>query len=121
MGEQRRRLAGLSGAPTSGVRQHYLRMRPGRTQRVMSEAGFRYDATFGFPDRNGFRLGTADVVPAWDDSRGAVADLSEVPLTWMDRAMSKYSGVEAPGAWVDDAIDLSRTPRGAEGMLVGLW
>jgi hypothetical protein len=121
MGNQRRRLEGLCGAPVSGVRQHYLRMRPGQTQRVMSEAGFRYDATFGFPDRNGFRLGTADVVPAWDDARAAVADLSEVPLTWMDRAMSKYSGVESPAAWVDDALELARSCRDVEGLWVGLW
>src|SRR2546430_17478224 len=36
---------------------------PGVTERAMAEAGFWYDSTFGFPDRNGFRLGVADVVP----------------------------------------------------------
>src|SRR5690242_10542949 len=68
---QRERLRAMSSSDVRGVRQHYLRMRPGRTQRCMEDAGFAYDATFGFPDLNGFRLGTADVVPGFDAARDA--------------------------------------------------
>jgi hypothetical protein len=110
--EQRRRL----GANRAGVRQHYLRMWPGPTQRAMRTAGFTYDATFGFPDRNGFRLGSADVVPGW-----LAEGLDEVPLVWMDRALSKYRGIEDPNAWVDDALELATAARAVEGLWVGLW
>jgi peptidoglycan/xylan/chitin deacetylase (PgdA/CDA1 family) len=118
---QRDRLAGIAGQPPHGVRQHFLRMRPGTTQRAMATAGFRYDASYGYPDRNGFRLGVADVVPAWDAEYRRPAGLDEVPLVWMDRALSKYRGVEDPGAWVDDALALAEVCRSLEGLWVGLW
>jgi hypothetical protein len=118
---QRERLAALVGQEAVGVRQHFLRMRPGATQRAMLAAGFRYDATYGFPDRNGFRLGVADVAPAWDAEQQRPAGLNELPLVWMDRALSKYRGVEDPGAWVDDALALAEHCRALEGLWVGLW
>lgn len=118
---QRERLAVLVGREATGVRQHFLRMRPGATQRAMVAAGFRYDSTYGFPDRNGFRLGVADMVPAWDSDAQRVTGLNELPLVWMDRALSKYRGVEDPGAWVDDALELAELCRGLEGLWVGLW
>lgn len=118
---QRERLAAIVGRDVTGVRQHFLRMRPGSTQRAMVAAGFRYDATYGFPDRNGFRLGVADVVPSWDVAGQSAVGLEQVPLMWMDRALSKYRGVEDPGAWVDDALELARACRDLEGLWVGLW
>ena len=121
--EQRRRLAGLSQQPVLGVRQHFLRMRPGITSRGMADAGFRYDSTWGFPDRNGFRLGVGDVIPAWDGAGGGehALDLQEAPVIWMDRALSKYGGVEDPMAWVAEGISLARTCREVEGLWVGVW
>jgi hypothetical protein len=87
----------------------------------MVAAGFRYDATLGFYDRNGFRLGIADVVPGWNPAADAPLALDEVPLVWMDRALSKYRGIEDPRAWVDDAIELAEQCREVEGLWVGLW
>jgi hypothetical protein len=117
--EERERLGRRLGAQPSGVRQHFLRMRPGRTHTGMREAGFRYDATFGFPDRNGFRLGVADIVPAWL-SEGS-GEFHTVPLVWMDRALSKYRGLEDPAALGTEALDLATTCRVVEGLWVGLW
>lgn len=117
--EERERLGRRCGADPSGVRQHFLRMRPGRTHAAMWEAGFHYDATYGFPDRNGFRLGVADIIPAWrpEESGGLVT----VPLVWMDRALSKYRGIDDPAPWVADALELAGTCRAVEGLWVGLW
>ena len=121
MAAQRRWLGRLTGAPVVGVRQHFLRMRPGHTQRIMVEAGFEYDATWGFADRNGFRLGVADVVPAWDAAAETTLPLELVPLIWMDRALSKYAGVEEPGRWIEDARELARECKAVEGVWSGLW
>jgi hypothetical protein len=118
---QRVRLEAHTGCATLGVRQHFLRIRPGSTQRAMVEAGFTYDASFGFPDRNGFRLGVADVVPAWSAEAQHAAGPVEVPLMWMDRALSKYRKLEDPRDWVADALDLARTCRDVHGLWVGLW
>jgi hypothetical protein len=121
MASERRTLARLAGAPVLGVRQHFLRMRPGLTQRHMVAAGFEYDATWGFADRNGFRLGVADLVPAWDAEQEATLPLEVVPLIWMDRALSKYAGVEEPGRWIEDARELTRECKAVEGAWSGLW
>jgi peptidoglycan/xylan/chitin deacetylase (PgdA/CDA1 family) len=117
--DERERLGRLIGGAPAGVRQHFLRMRPGRTQAAMQAAGFGYDATYGFPDRNGLRLGVADSVPAWCGD--GTAALETVPLIWMDRALSKYRGVEDPNAWIADALSLAATCRDVEGLWVGLW
>jgi hypothetical protein len=39
----------------------------------------------------------------------------------MDRALSKYRGVEAPEAWIADALDLAETTRAADGVWCGIW
>ena len=119
--EQRRRLAGLTQSPVLGVRQHFLRMRPAQTMLGMAEAGFRYDTTWGFPDRNGFRLGVGDVVPAWDGAGERALELQEAPVIWMDRALSKYAGVEDPDAWITEGIALADACRATEGLWVGVW
>lgn len=119
--EERARLAAVIGAPPLGVRQHFLKMRPGDTQRAMAAAGFSYDATYGFSDRNGFRLGVADSVAGWDVDTASPTGLEEIPLHWMDRALSKYRGIEDPKALVDDGLALADVARSAEGLWVGLW
>jgi hypothetical protein len=118
---ERERLAAMTGAPALGVRQHFLRFRPGVTHRAQAQAGFAYDASSGFSDRNGFRLGLADIVPAWDAEREEPLDFTLVPLTWMDRTLSKYQGVQDPERWVDDALELADACREVDGLWVGLW
>jgi hypothetical protein len=118
---QRSRLDRLIGGGVAGVRQHYLRMRPGATPRGMAVAGFGYDSTFGFADRNGFRLGVADLLPTWDDAGRQALALDEAPFVWMDRALSKYRGVEHPDAWIDDAFALAEQCRAVNGLWVGIW
>ena len=118
---ERRRLEAIAARPVTGVRQHFLRFRPLATQRAMAAAGFIYDTSYGFPDRNGFRLGAADVVPLWDEDAARGIGLDEAPVAWMDRALSKYRGVESPDAWVDDALALAAVCREVEGLWVGVW
>lgn len=119
--EQRNRLAAVAGGQAAGVRQHFLRMRPGVSHVAMSESGFQYDSTFGFSDRNGFRLGLADVVPVWDERGQRTLPLDEVPFVWMDRALSKYRNIEDPGVWVDDALAIAKAVREVEGVWNGIW
>jgi hypothetical protein len=120
-GEQRARLASLTQQPVRGVRQHYLRLRAATTYRAMADAGFAFDSTAGFADRNGFRLGVADVLPMWSDAERSALPLDEVPFTWMDRALSKYRGEEDPAAWIRDALALADRAREVDGLWVGIW
>ena len=119
--EEKERLQRVTGTAVTGIRQHFLRMRPGITPRTMVQAGFRYDSTFGYPDRNGFRLGVSSVVPVWDGKNARALELEEAPLCWMDRALSKYQRIESPSRWVDEGLDLARAAEDHEGLWVGLW
>lgn len=121
MASQRHRLSRLAQRPINGARQPFLRLRPGPTQRALAKAGFDYDATWGFADRNGFRLGVADVVPAWDAASETVMPLDLVPLAWIDRVRSEYGGVEDAQRCIEDGLELARVSRAVEGVWVGLW
>lgn len=121
MVEERARLERVTGKPPRGVRQHFLRLDPSRTPLNAEAAGFAYDASFGFADRNAFRLGAADVVGLWNDPGQRPLELREAPLVWMDRTHSKYLGEEDPSEWVHGALDLARQVRDAGGLWVGLW
>lgn len=118
---QRVRLEALSGRPVRGVRQHFLRRVVGETERAMHDAGFAYDSTAGFADRNGFRNGLADVAPVWDEHTASPLALQEAPFCWMDRAQSKYQGIEAPGKWIDDALELASRCEAVQGLWCGIW
>jgi hypothetical protein len=119
--EQRVRLARITGRPVAGVRQHFLRMRPGRTELAMHAAGFRYDSTVGFADRNGFRTGAADVLPVWEPAVERASGFLEMPFCFMDRSLSKYRGEEDPSAWTADALALADTCRDFGGLWTGIW
>jgi len=118
---QRERLGGLIDGDVRGVRQHFLRLEPGVTQRAMAAAGFAYDSSIGFPDRNGFRQGLADIAPVWDQGTDRALTIDEVPVIWMDRALSKYRGNEDPDAWVGDGLELADACRAVEGLWTGVW
>lgn len=118
---QRERLASLAGDEVRGVRQHFLKREPGVTERAMAAAGFAFDSTCGFADRNGFRAGVADVFPVWDGSAGEPLALEELPFCWMDRAQSKYQGIEDPARWIDDARELAGECEAVQGAWCGIW
>lgn len=121
MSVERERVARVSGHRPEGIRQHFLRFDPSQTPAAAERVGFRYDATYGFADRNGFRLGVADVVSLWQDLPARSLSLFEAPLVWMDRTYSKYRDEEEPGRWVEDAMQLAATCREAGGLWTGLW
>lgn len=120
-GSERGRLAGVVPTPVQGVRQHFLAIHPGATHAHMAAAGFGYDATMGFYDRSGFRLGVADTVPMPTPSSDSGDEFELVPLVWMDRAASKYRGVERPQAWVEEAVSRAATCRQVGGLFTALW
>ncbi len=118
---QHARLASLAPTTGRGVRQHFLRMDPGTTQRGMIHGGFEYDATWGFSDRNGFRLGVADVVPWFETKGDTITPLDAVPFCWMDRTQSKYQGVEIPAEWAKVALERAARCKEVEGLWCGIW
>lgn len=121
MAAERERVGRVTGKPPRGVRQHFLRLDPARTLRHAEAAGFTYDATLGFADRNAFRLGIAEVTQLWSEPEARPLALLEAPLVWMDRTHSKYRDEEDPALWVREALQLAEQVRLVEGLWVGLW
>ena len=66
------------------ARQHYLSMSIPETFRNMSEAGVKYDSTFAFRDKSGFRSGACRPFPLYDYERDVVLDTWERPLILME-------------------------------------
>jgi len=73
-----RKLAGRSGV---GIRMHWLYFDQ-NSPRVLEQAGFSYDSTFGYNDAVGFRAGTSQVfsIPPADS-------FLELPMTIQDSAL----------------------------------
>ncbi len=78
------------GREVAGHRNHFLRFRVPDSWRAQEAAGFSYDATLGFADREGFRGAHAFPFHPYDLPSGRVLDLQEIPLGIMDVSLLKY-------------------------------
>lgn len=117
---QRRVARSLVGGPMDIHRAHWLRTRGPQDARLYADAGLRIDATPGFSDREGFRLGTCHPVQPWDDARAAPLPLTVVPLHAMDVTLKVHRGFgpEEAARRVRALMDAAREVRG---LAVLLW
>ena len=99
LARERALLAQLDG-PLVGHRYHYLRVDPHRNLVPLTDIGFRYDTSLGFPDALGFRAGIAQPFRVWDLEHDRPSDLVEVPLAVMDATLAeeRYEGLSAAAA-----------------------
>jgi peptidoglycan/xylan/chitin deacetylase (PgdA/CDA1 family) len=99
--------------PIMGIRQHYLRLDIPETWKIQKELGFKYDASFGFRDRIGFR----------DEMYFPFKPLNDefivFPLTIMDSPLFAISE-DIDDAWIKckDIIELAEK-KGA--LITVLW
>ena len=93
--EERRRLAETTGKSDFGVRVHWLCF-DSASPRVLEEAGFQYDSTWGYNETVGYRAGTSQVFRP----EGAKT-LLELPLHIQDTALfySGYLDLGENSAW----------------------
>ena len=96
LAEEKAALEALAG-PIQGHRYHYLRADPHRNIATLADFGFAYDTTIGFPDRIGFRAGSAHPFRPWSFDRDQPLDLVEIPLAAMDATLAeeRYLGLTA--------------------------
>ena len=78
------RLRAVSPDTVSGIRQHYLRFKPGLTASLQAKAGLLYDASLGFSEHDGFRFAYCWPHKFFDFKKQQILDLWEIPLTLMD-------------------------------------
>jgi len=79
--EERRRFEAVCGEKNPGIRMHWLYWGED-SYRLLDEAGFAYDSTFGYNDAVGYRAGT---VQAFNPP--AAVDLLELPLNVQDTSL----------------------------------
>jgi peptidoglycan/xylan/chitin deacetylase (PgdA/CDA1 family) len=85
--QQKRRIEAALGAPSDGIRQHFLRFDPAATWDAQERAGFATDSTLGYNETPGFRAGVAAPFHPWNEGKRAPRALLEIPLTCMDGAL----------------------------------
>ena len=61
------------------------------------------------------------MIPGWDGAGEKPLEIQEAPVIWMDRALSKYAGVEDPEAWISEGVTLADACRATQGLWVGVW
>ncbi len=84
------RLEELIGKEVIGYRNHYLRFNTPLTWELLSQAGFKYDTTFGYSDCPGFRNGMCHPFRPYDVNKARQLDILEIPLHIMDRTLFEY-------------------------------
>jgi hypothetical protein len=79
--EELGRTRAVTGALSIGIRMHWL-LRDATTPRVLEDAGYYYDSTFGYNDTVGYRAGTGQVFRPLGTEK-----LLELPLHIQDGAL----------------------------------
>ena len=114
--EEHRRLAQTTGESRLGVRMHWLCF-DASSPRILEEAGFDYDSTFGYNDAVGYRAGTSQVFLPIGARR-----LLELPLHLQDTALfySRRLGLTESQAWKKCGLLISNAAAYG-GVLTILW
>lgn len=108
------------GRQVIGYRNHYLKFKVPTTWQLLSEAGFAYDATFGYADCVGFRNSVCHPFYPYDLDADADIDILEIPLTIMDCTLAVYMRLDARSMWVITK-QLIDTVERYRGVITILW
>ncbi|MFP4056875.1 MAG: hypothetical protein ACLF0G_08395 [Candidatus Brocadiia bacterium] len=113
---ERDELAQLTGQPIEGCRQHFVHFHVPATWEAQAEAAFRYDASLGYHDLDGYRAGFSFPFRPW--AAGRQLPLLELPLVVMDGALQAQQGLDAEAAGLCVEEHLRRAE--ADGAMVSL-
>ena len=91
--KEKEELEEIVGGDIVGIRQHYLNLENKKTWKFQQEVGFRYDATFGFRTKIGFRDNKYLPFHPFNNSAFLV-----IPLAIMDSALFD-SSIDLNDAW----------------------
>lgn len=115
--KEKSRLEKVLGKKVIGIRMHFLRFDVPSTWRLLADLGFKYDATFGYPDMPGFRNGMCHPFRPYDLEMNKEIDILEIPLIVMDGSLFKM-GLEE--AWEIIKKLINNTER-SRGVITILW
>ena len=118
--KEKERLENVIGKEVIGYRNHYMRFKVPTTWKLLKEAGFKYDTTFGYPDCVGFRNGMCHPFKPFNLNTNGYIDILEIPLTIMDRTLDAYMRLDTKNAW-QITKGLIDTVERYKGVITILW
>ena len=118
--EKKKRLEKVLGKKVVGYRNHFLKFKVPDTWELLSKAGFKYDATFGYADCVGFRNGMCHPFRPFNLDTGKEIDILEIPLTIMDCTLFDYMKLDMEGAWKITKLLIDTVER-YNGVITILW
>jgi hypothetical protein len=89
VGVERQALQEVTGIPVQKSRHHYLAWREPEHGKAIAEGGICWDATLGYADVAGFRLGVCRPVPLFDPIQQRLLGIEEHPLVVMDCSLDR--------------------------------
>lgn len=106
--KEKKELEKVLGKPVIGIRQHYLNLEIPKTWEIQREIGFKYDASFGYTDKIGFR--DEKIIPFKPFNN----DFLVIPLTVMDGVVfSTYDNNETRWKKISELINITEKKGGA--------
>jgi hypothetical protein len=109
-----------TNAHIHGGRQHNLQHDPSFTPGLWESASLSYDSTYGFPDHEGFMLGTSFPINIWDFKNRKPSLHHALPLTVMDGTLSKYRQL-SPQEALQNVRELIKAVKRTGGVFCLLW
>jgi hypothetical protein len=115
-GEERARIATVTGESSVGIRMHWL-LKDAQTASVLEEAGYAYDSTVGYNETVGYRAGTTQVFRP-----SGAETLLELPLHIQDGALFYPARLDLSEPEADQRCRaLTDNARRLGGVLTVLW
>ena len=119
---EREDLQKVSGQTIEKNRHHYLAWREPAHGAMIAEAGIRWDATLGYADVAGFRLGVCRPIPLFDPIRQRPLGIEEHPLVVMDCTLDRPNYMNfGEEAALDRVCKLIDATYRHQGEFVCLW
>lgn len=103
-----------------GYRNHYLKFETPTTWNILSQAGIKYDTTFGAAACPGFRNGMCFPYQPYDLQRKEWIDLYEIPLIAMDVSFFSYLNLNYDMGF-ELFKKLVKTVKECKGVFTFLW
>jgi peptidoglycan/xylan/chitin deacetylase (PgdA/CDA1 family) len=105
---EKKKIESITNKRINGVRNHVFRFKTPRTWKLLSQAGFLYDSTFGYYDMIGFRNGMCHPFLPYDFKEKKNIDILEIPVCVVDVTLFSYMKFNAFNAWkqIKNLIDI---------------
>jgi hypothetical protein len=120
MTREKEKIERALGKKVIGYRNHFLRFKIPTTWELIRLAGFKYDTTFGYNCKVGFRNGMCHPFFPFNLETNRPIDILEIPMAAQDAFYGSIIGFDLNGAWETMKALIDETER-YNGVITVLW